>query len=200
MKLPKILFFSLVLWFFSSCALAVSEGFYYSSNGSGPDTDFKPTVNFEELELHNSDFANYADVDIDYSYNNDIIVIQNHGSAIDTNKAKVLQRGAENSLAYISQNGSGNIGLIEQQGSDNVALLVQTGNHHKGQITQFGDDNLALLVQKVAGSEISLSQTGNRNTALVVDYGGSSYGINQTGSHSYVSVVSNMHKNISVKQ
>ncbi|MFC1233504.1 curlin subunit CsgB [Vibrio sp. F74] len=145
-----------------------------------------------------SNYNNYADIQITDSSNNQVLVNQNSlGTGI--NKAQVIITNGSGNKAYLSQYGTDNTGLIAQDGSGNRALLIQNGENHEGYIVQTGNDNLALLKQGYRNSSIGIEQIGNNNVALVADFGGSNYNITQSGG-SKIAVFSSMGRNISIKQ
>lgn len=75
------------------------------------------------------------------------------------NKAKVDQRGSDNS-AGISQDGSGN-----------TAGIFQRGHGHSATISQNGDNNTLGIFQFGRGTSTSATQTGNGKVGLVFQGG-----------------------------
>lgn len=178
------------------------------------DEAFDPNGSFDlspNSELDGIYYNNYADVQIKNGNNNRVMVDQNAlGSG--SNRARVIVGGAgsfsnsEGNIAYVSQRGSDNAGLITQDGNENIAVLVQVGygegSGHEGYISQNGNNNVAFLKQEYKNrrsSSISIDQMNDNNVALVLDRGGSNYSIKQNGG-SKIAVWSSMGRHISIEQ
>lgn len=87
----------------------------------------------------------------------------------DANTAAILQDGLSSGLtgnfASLYQNGSGNLGQLEQIGEANSADLTQTGSNLIGSIAQTGNTNTASLTQTGAGLAYAIVQDGSSTVA-----------------------------------